>query len=439
MDIREDDTAPAGAPGGESGRQPAARQTTPGWRRRGTLISCGVLAATLVVTVPTVSAAVSAGATTSATTEIAASGTVQTNPRGETESARSGPFAADPRGSASSDPQASSGLTTMTAATTADAEESTGVVIIETEIDYGSSAAAGTGLVLSSDGLVLTNNHVVEGATEISVTVADTGETYTATLVGTDDEDDVALLQLEGAADLDTVTIDDDAETVGDAVTAVGNADGGGVLMAADGSITALEASVTTSETQGSASETLDGMIEIVADVVSGDSGGALLDAEGEVIGVTTAASTGSATTVAYAIPIEDALDIVQLILDGDESDGVTIGYPAFLGVQMADAAASAAGYGPRGGFGPGSSDPQSSDVTGATIAGVIEGTPAAEAGLAAGDTITAIDGEAVTDTTDLSDALADEDPGDTVTIEWVDSAGSSHSASVTLIEGPVA
>ncbi|MBW9095501.1 trypsin-like peptidase domain-containing protein [Microbacterium jejuense] len=313
----------------------------------------------------------------------------------------------------------------QTPATTADTAESTGVVIIETTLGYEDAQAAGTGMVLTPDGLVLTNNHVIEGSTEITVTIAATGQTYTAAVVGTDADDDVALLQLQGASGLQTVTIDDDAETVGDAVTAVGNASGGGVLLAADGAITELDSSVTTSSDRLTAGETLDGMIEFAADVVAGDSGGALLDAEGEVVGMTTAASSGSATTVAYAIPIEDALAIVDKIRAGDETDGVAIGSPAFLGVQVARVPA---------GYRYGGSGSQ-----GALIAGAIDGTPAADAGLAAGDTITAVDGTAVADADALSTLLAGYEPGDTVTLTWVDRSGAPRSAAVTLIEGPAA
>lgn len=335
------------------------------------------------------------------------------------------------------------GTTTQTEATEADADESTGVAIIETVLGYQSAEAAGTGLVLTDDGLILTNNHVVEGSTEISVTIASTGETYSATVVGTDAEDDVAVLQLDGASGLDTVSIDDDDESIGQAITAVGNASGGGVLMAADGEITDLESTVTTSSEGSAAGETLDGMIEIAADVVSGDSGGAVLDAEGEVIGVTTAASSGTAVTVAYAIPIEDALDIVDQILAGDESDGVTLGYPAFLGVQVASdqATTSTVPGSSAGGYTSGGRpvDGASSGAVGATVAGVIDGTPAAQIGLAAGDTITAVDGTGVVDSAGLTEVLATYDAGDAVTITWTDASGATQSASVTLIEGPAA
>ena len=180
-------------------------------------------------------------------------------------------------------------------------------------LGYQDAAAAGTGMVVSSGGLVLTNNHVVAGSTQISVTIASTGETYTAKVVGTDATHDVALLQLQGASGLDTITIDqDDTENAGDAVTAIGNAHGGGVLMAADGTITKLDSTVTTAAEGAAQGETLDGVIQIAAQVVSGDSGGALLDADGEVIGMTTAASSGTADITGFAIPIESALTLAQ-------------------------------------------------------------------------------------------------------------------------------
>ena len=233
-------------------------------------------------------------------------------------------------------PYGSAAITTQAAATTASESESTGIVLIETVLGYEDAAAAGTGMVVSSGGLVLTNNHVVAGSTQISVTIASTGETYTAKVVGTDATHDVALLQLQGASDLETITIDqDDTENAGDAVTAIGNAHGGGVLMAADGTITKLDATVTTAAEGAAQGETLDGVIQIAAQVVSGDSGGALLDADGEVIGMTTAASSGTADITGFAIPIESALTLAQQMADGDESGSVSIGYPAFLGIGI--------------------------------------------------------------------------------------------------------
>ena len=325
----------------------------------------------------------------------------------------------------------STGTATLDTSTATEAQQQ-GVVLINTVLGYQSAEAAGTGVVLTSDGLVLTNNHVVEGATEITVTIGATGETYTAQVVGTDASADVAVLQLEGASGLTTATLDpDDDLAVGDAVTAVGNAEGGGVLLAADGTVTALDQSITTQAEGVSSGESLTGLIQVDADVVSGDSGGALLDDQGEVVGITTAASSGSADITGYAIPIDDALDVATQIIAGHDSDTITLGYPAFLGVQLATGATTTVpGLGGLDGA-------TGATGAGATIAGVIDGTPAAQAGLAAGDTVTAVDGTAVADGDALSAALAAHAPGDQVTLTWTATDGTTQTATVTLIAGP--
>lgn len=309
----------------------------------------------------------------------------------------------------------------------ASAAQTAGVVTITSDLTYESARSAGTGIILTSDGMILTNNHVVEGATSISVTVESTGETYTARVVGTDSTNDVAVLQLENASGLTPATLDTDGVAVGDAVTAVGNAGGTGDLVAASGTVTALDQSLTTQAESGVAGETLTGMIQVDADIVSGDSGGPLLDASGAVVGIDTAASSGTADITGFAIPIAKALDIVATIEAGADTATVEIGYPAFLGVSLSSGV---------------STSPYSRSVatsSGALIAGVVEGGPAAEAGLTAGDTVTAVDGTAVASADALSEALAQREPGETVAISWTDSSGASHSAQVTLVEGPVA
>ncbi|WP_456846873.1 S1C family serine protease, partial [Cellulomonas sp. P5_C6] len=305
--------------------------------------------------------------------------------------------------------------TTQSSAAAASTDQQVGVATIDTTLGYQNAAAAGTGMVLTSDGLVLTNNHVVEGSTAIEVTIESTGKTYTATVLGTDATHDVALLQLQDASGLATVALDNDNGVVtGDAVTAVGNAEGGGDLLAAAGSVVATDQTMTASSDGSTAGETLSGLIEFSAAVVPGDSGGPLLDNEGEVVGMTTAASTASSvTTVAYAISIEDALVIAHQIDSGAASDTVTIGYPAFLGVSLAS------GY------------------QGAVVAGVLDGTPAASSGLAAGDTITSVNGSAVSSGSDLSTALKAFAPGDSVALTWTSADGTAGSATVTLIAGP--
>src|SRR5699024_4428521 len=206
---------------------------------------------------------------------------------------------------------------------------------IDTELGDEKAEAAGTGIVLSRDGLVLTNNHVIADSTKVAVTVATTGKTYTASVVGSDSSEDVAVLKLKDAEDLQPATIDDDTVDVGDDVTAVGNSEGTGRLMAAEGTVTDLGASVTTTAKGTEDSETLDDMIEIQAEIVSVGSGGALLDDEGEVVGMDTAASSGTAVVTGFAIPIETALTTAESIIDGEQTSTNSLGYPAFLGIGV--------------------------------------------------------------------------------------------------------
>src|SRR5215218_9303770 len=143
------------------------------------------------------------------------------------------------------------GSTGTVGAATATADQQVGLVNIDTVLGYQNGEAAGTGMVLTSDGEILTNNHVVEGATSISVTIVSTGDTYPATVVGTDPTDDVAVLQLSGAPDLQLADFSDTAADLGDEVTAVGNAGGTGTPSAVSGTITAVEQSITATDETG--------------------------------------------------------------------------------------------------------------------------------------------------------------------------------------------
>ncbi|MEP9362693.1 trypsin-like peptidase domain-containing protein [Nocardioides sp. CN2-186] len=288
--------------------------------------------------------------------------------------------------------------------------QSQGVVLINTTLTDGE--AAGTGLVLDSSGIVLTNYHVVEGSTSVKVTIASDGTTYDATVVGHDQKADIAVLQLDGASGLATVNLDDDDEpAVSDAVTAVGNAQGQGYLSASDGSVVALDQSINTQSEGSVAGERLTGLIETNAYVVGGYSGGALLDAEGEVVGITTAASSGGVTE-SYAVPIDDALTVADAIESGQEGADVEIGPSAYLGIGIA-----------------------SDDLQ---IASVETGSAAASAGIAAGDTLTSLDGTTLSSYDELHSTLAGYAPGDKVTIGWTDTSGRSHTASVTLGTSPI-
>jgi S1-C subfamily serine protease len=309
------------------------------------------------------------------------------------------------------------GSTNESTATDATADQELGLVYVNTTLDYGSGQAAGTGMVLTSDGEILTNHHVVQGATSISVQVISTGRTYDADVVGYDATHDVAVLQLDGASGLAPVTTDvEEAVQVGDTVTGVGNANGdGGAASAAAGTVVALDQSITVSDETGGTSSRLSNLIQVDADIIAGDSGGALYDDDGEVVGMNTAASSGSSDVTGYAVPIAQALEIVEQVESGDQSADVEIGNHGYLGVSL------------------------SADVTGALVAGVVNDSPAESAGLTAGSTITSLDGAAVTSADALSAAVAALEVGDRVTLAWTDTSGQAHHESVTLGEGPVA
>jgi S1-C subfamily serine protease len=300
-----------------------------------------------------------------------------------------------------------------------------GIVDVTTNLAYEGASAAGTGMVLTSSGEVLTNNHVIRGATTIRVTDPSTGKKYSATVVGYDLAADVAVLKLTNASGLQTVNLGDSSKvTVGEAITALGNAGGvGGTPIAASGTVTALGRSITASDDDGT-SERLTGLIGINAGVQPGDSGGPLVDAAGQVIGMDTAASAGFAfqdgPNQAYAIPINTALAIAKEIEAG-QSATAHIGATAFLGIEI-----EAATYFTRGGT-----------TTGAVVAGVVHSSPAAKAGLAYGDVIVALNSHTIASPTTLTSLLQKTSPGTKVQIRWVDQYGKAHTAHVTLASGP--
>jgi S1-C subfamily serine protease len=298
-----------------------------------------------------------------------------------------------------------------------------GVVLVTTQLGYQGGAAAGTGMVLTSSGRVLTNNHVIAGATSVSVTVPGTRRTYTARVVGYDVADDVALLQLQGASKLATVTRGNASSvSVGDAVQAVGNAGGAGTLSSVAGKVIGLGRSITAGDENGR-SERLTGLIETDADVQPGDSGGPLLDAGSRVVGMVTAASgpsfrfRGTGSSSAFAIPVGKAFGIAQRIAAGRSSAVIHVGPTAFLGVQVTavDGGASA----------------------GALIAGVVRGGPAASAGIEAGDVITAVAGRRIGSPSSVSTALLTKKPGMRIAVVYLDGSGQRQTATVTLGSGP--
>lgn len=298
-----------------------------------------------------------------------------------------------------------------------------GVVVIRTTLGYQRAAAAGTGMVLTSSGTVLTNNHVIRGATRITVVVPGTSRSYAATVAGYSVADDVAVLRIADASNLATVKTSAASDLdVGDPVTAIGNGGGTGTLHSVTGEITTLRRSIIVrDETRGAAR--LTGLIGATADVEPGDSGGPLINSANAVIGMNTAGSTGYASrsaTLAYAIPIGRALSIVQKIDAGRGSARIHIGATPFLGIQVAS-------YSRNGDFAS----------PGAVVTSVIRGGPAANAGVSPGDVITAIDGRAISSSSSITAALLTKKPGAKVTLRLTDRSGDARSATVTLASGP--
>jgi S1-C subfamily serine protease len=316
-----------------------------------------------------------------------------------------------------------------------------GVVDIATNLSYQGATAAGTGMILSSNGLVLTNNHVIAGATSITARDVATNKTYTVKVVGYDTSADVAVLQLVGASGLTPVTLGNSSAVVkGEAVFGIGNAGGvGGTPSAVSGSVLALNQSLTASDAGSpTGSETLAGMIEVNANVQPGDSGGPLVNAKGKVIGMNTAGSTSGGrfgfeqsslgASQAYAIPINTALAIVSSIKNGQASSSVHIGSTAFLGIEVSPTLAGEPS-------GIGSSTPVAAN--GILIEGVIPGTPAAKTALVAGDVINSLNGKKVSTPTGLDAILQPLHTGDSVTVGYLTASGVQSSVSVTLASGP--
>ena len=298
------------------------------------------------------------------------------------------------------------------------------LVNINTTYSYAGGAGAGTGIVISPDGKVLTNNHVIDGATRITATDVGNGKTYAVTVVGYDPGHDVAVLQLQGASGLATATLGNSSQvSVGDRVVGLGNAGGaGGTPSTAAGVVTGLNESITAGDMLGGKSERLSGLIETNAAVEPGDSGGPLVDGKGRVIGMITAGAARlglglqPSTARALAVPINVTEQIASQIISGRESASVHIGPTAFIGVSVA-----------------------ASGFSGVRVAGVVSGEAAEKAGLSVGDTITAVDGQAIGSSSELSRSMLRHHPGDTIKLSWSDASGQSRAASVRLGSGPPA
>ena len=352
-----------------------------------------------------------------------------------------------------------------------------GLVVINSKLqDDGAdvSGAAATGMIISSSGLVLTNNHVINATNGLTATVVATHKTYPARWLGYDKGSDIAVIKLEGASGLTPVPLgDSSAVKAGDGVVAMGNANGTGRITTVTGAITGLNEAVAASdEGSGESAEHLTGMLQTDADIIQGDSGGPLVSTAGKVIGMDTASSTdvmASQENVGYAIPINKAMTIAREIIAGRTGGGLRVGATGFVGVLVASApdGAQSTQTSPRGqlqqmkeseeqqGLGPGGSFYTSPSgclsntaaagipghiapaSSGALVLGALCQSPAAAAGLAAGDVITSAAGQQVSSPASLTSILAKVPAGKTVTIVWVTPDGQTVTHKITLVQIP--
>jgi S1-C subfamily serine protease len=352
-----------------------------------------------------------------------------------------------------------------------------GLVVINSRLqDDGAdvSGAAGTGMIISRSGLVLTNNHVIDASNGLTATVVSTGKTYPAMWLGYDKGSDIAVIKLEGASGLNLVPVgNSSAVKVGDGVVAMGNANGTGRITTVTGAITGLNQAITASD-EGSAesAEYLTGMLRTDADIIRGDSGGPLVSTAGRVIGMDTASSSdmmASQQTAGFAIPINEAMTVARQIIADRPGPGVHVGATGFVGVlvpsapdggrstqtspqvqlQQMEEAEQQQGLGQGGSAytGPDGCLPNAADAgipghiapasSGALVLGALCQSPAAAAGLTAGDVITAAAGQQVSSPASLTSILATVPAGKKITISWVTPAGQTITRPVTLAQIP--
>lgn len=293
------------------------------------------------------------------------------------------------------------------------------VVNINTKLGYNNAVGAGTGIVIDPNGVVLTNNHVIAGATDINAFSVGSGQTYGVDVVGYDRTQDVAVLQLRGAGGLPSAAIGGGV-AVGEPVVAMGNSGGqGGTPRAVPGRVVALGQTVQASDSLTGAEETLNGLIQFDAAIQPGDSGGPVVNGLGQVVGMNTAASDNfqlSQGGQGFAIPIGQAMAIAGQIRSGGGSPTVHIGPTAFLGLGVVD-----------------------NNGNGARVQRVVGSAPAASLGISTGDVITAVDGAPINSATAMADALNGHHPGDVISVTWQTKSGGTRTGNVTLAEGPPA
>lgn len=286
-------------------------------------------------------------------------------------------------------------------------------ILTETRVQsyYGqtsTSTAAGTGVIVSKDGYILTNKHVIDGASKVSV-VMDSGKTYEANeveVVGTDPSNDIAFLKIKGATDLPAVTLGDSKTlSVGQQVIAIGNALGQYQNTVTEGIVSGTGRAITAADSTGQNAERLTDMIQTDAAINAGNSGGPLVNAAGQVIGINTA--VGSGNNLGFAIPISSIKGMLKSLTETGKLER------AYIGVYYDSLTAETA------------KNYNLDITTGAYVhnsngGGVIADSPAEKAGLKDGDVIIRVNGAKVGEAGSLSTLVGEYAPGDTVTLTIV-------------------
>jgi S1-C subfamily serine protease len=300
--------------------------------------------------------------------------------------------------------------------------------VVSIDVQTSQEEDEGSGMIISSNGMVVTNYHVIalaaEGGGTLTVTEAGSTSAHKATLVGTDQTDDVALLHISGASNLKTVTFgDSDKAVVGDAVVAIGNALGlsQGSPTVTQGIVSATGRTVTAGDT-GTGTETLSDLLQTDAAINPGNSGGPLVDTEGEVIGMNTAvAGTTSdgtnAQNIGFAIPSAQ----IESLLPTLEKGGTPTKTPGYIGVDVESVTPQL-----RSEYGL-------TPSSGAVILSIVQGSPAAQAGLRQEDVIVKIGSTAITSAADLQSAVQNDKAGQTISLTFYRGA-KQHTVSLTLI-----
>ncbi|HEY2215181.1 MAG TPA: trypsin-like peptidase domain-containing protein [Acidimicrobiales bacterium] len=301
--------------------------------------------------------------------------------------------------------------------------------VVSIDVKAGQEEDEGTGMIITANGEVITNNHVIElyaqngGTGSITVTQYGQKKSEPATLIGYNAQQDMALLKINNASNLPTVTFGSSAKTqVGDAVVAIGNALGlaAGTPTVTQGIVSALGRSVTAGG-EGTTSENLQNLIQTDAAINPGNSGGPLIDTAGQVIGMNTAvagtADDGTdAQNIGFAIPIAS---VEQQIPELEKGGAATTG-GGYLGVDITTMTAALR---QQYGFTPSS---------GAVVLNVVSGSPAAKAGLTQGDVIVSFDGKTITSAEQLQSAVQKDKAGQSVAVVYYE-GDNKHTASITL------